>query len=186
MTAYVIDGKAIAAKVRADVAADVARSSRSTALRPGSRWCSSARTRRARSTCATRPSRPSRSACSPSSTSCAEDTPEQALLDLVAKLNRRPERARHPRAAAAAQAHRQREGAGSDRPGQGRRRLPPDERRPARRSASARWRRARRSARSSWPSRCSTICRASTPSSSAAPTSSASRWRSCCCARTAR
>ena len=91
MTAYVIDGKAIAAKVRADVAADVALLKRSTASCPASPWCWSARIPRARSTCATRPRRPSRPACSRSSTSSGRDRPSTTLLALVAKLNADPD-----------------------------------------------------------------------------------------------
>ena len=123
MTAYVIDGKAIAAKVRADVAADVARIKSQHGFVPGLAVVLVGE--------------------DPASkvyvTNKAKQTVEVGMASFEHKLSvevdarrscsprreaqRRSQRARHPRADAAAQAHRQREGAGIDRPGQGCRRL---------------------------------------------------------------
>ena len=59
------------------------------------------------------------------------ETTEAELLALIARLNARCRRARHPGAVAAAQAHRHAHGAAGDRSGQGRRRLSSDQCRPA-------------------------------------------------------
>ena len=118
---------------------------------------------------------------------CRRRRRSTTLLGVVDRLNRERRVRRHPRAVAAAGG----DGAGCgaarvrrDRPGEGRRRLPP-----GRTSAGS-----CRTARRSWPARrpASSSCssgRASrsparAPSSSGAATSSASRWRCCCCTGT--
>ena len=92
MGASIIDGKAIAATVRPKWPPRW-RSvlSPGTAPRPAWPWCWSARTRRARSTCAPRPGRPARWAWRRSSTSCRPTTSEAELLALIGELNRRPD-----------------------------------------------------------------------------------------------
>ena len=130
ITANVIDGKAIAAKVRADVPADVARLRRSTGSCRASPWCSSARTRPSQVYVRNKAARPSKvgmhavrpraarghargSSCStwsPSSTpirtstasSCSCRCRSRSTSNVIERID----------------------------PAEGRRRLPPDERRP--------------------------------------------------------
>ena len=114
-------------------------------------------------------------------------TAQSELLERVARAERRPARARHPRAAAVAAADRCNRRDRGHRTGQGRRRLSPGQRRACSPRAAPGF-------VPCTPLGCLLLLKsqlASTlagraPSSSAARTSSASRWRNCCCARTAR
>ena len=126
-----------------------------------------------------------RSAWTPSSTSCRQTTGQAELLALVDAPQRRPGGPRHPGAAAAAQADRSAGGARRHRSGQGRRRLPCRQRRPARdrRPGAGALHAARLPDAAEGPPRRS--LGQARRRASAAPTSSASRWRSCCWARTA-
>ena len=154
MTAYVIDGKAIAAKVRADVAADVARLKSQHGLVPGLAVVLVGEDPASKVYVRNKAGADRRVRHAVVRAQAGRGHVRgRCVLDARRQAQRRSERQRHPRAAAAAEAHRCEQGAGADRPRQGRRRLPPDERRPpvdrrARRSCPA-----RRSARSSWRSR---------------------------------
>ena len=129
--AYIIDGKAIAAKVRADVAADVARMKAQHGFAPGLAVVLVGEDPASKVYVRNKAEQTVEVGMQSFEHKLPAETTEAALLDLVAAPQRRSGRARHPRADAAAQAHRQREGAGGDRSGQGRRRLPPRQRRPA-------------------------------------------------------
>ena len=87
MAARIIDGAAIAERLRARIAAAVARSRARRMCGPGSRSCSSATIRRARSTSAARRARRSRPGCAPSTTRFLPTASEDELLALVHRLN---------------------------------------------------------------------------------------------------
>ena len=99
---------------------------------------------------------------------------------LVERAQRRSSGRRHPRPAAAAGADRRDAGDRRDRPGQGRRRLPSDQCRPARDRPATRWSLHAARLPDAAQAASSATSPGSTRSWSAAPTSSASRWRSCC------
>ena len=88
----------------------------------------------------------SRRAWRASSIACPNRRAEAELLALVARAQRRRRGRRHPRPAAAAAAYRRAGGDRRDRSGQGRRRLPRRQCRPARGRRGRRWCPARRSA----------------------------------------
>ena len=126
-----IDGNALARKIRAEVAG------RTAALegqgRAAARWPSSwsATIRPARSTCGTRSTTATRPACSSMLERYPADMTEARPAGAHQRAQRRPARPRHPGAAAAAQAHRRPQGDRDHLAGQGRRRLPRGQRRRA-------------------------------------------------------
>ena len=147
--AYIIDGKAIAAKVRADVAADVARMKAQHGFAPGLAVVLVGEDPASKVYVRNKAEQTVEVGMQSFEHKLPEETTEAALLDLVARLNRDP--AVHgilvqmplPKHIDSVKV------LDFDRSGQGRRRLPPGQRRASSRSASARWRLARRSARSS-------------------------------------
>ena len=133
MSAAIIDGKAFAAGLRARVAERRRRAGGGARRRPGPRRGAG---RRGPGEPGLRPQqgrgRPSRPGCARSSTACRrDDAPRPSCSALVARAQRRSGGPRHPRPAAAAAADRRRPRARGDRAGQGRRRLPPGQRRAA-------------------------------------------------------
>ena len=153
MTAYVIDGKAIAAKVRSDVAADVAMLKSQHGFVPGLAVVLVGEDPASKVYVRNKAAQTVECGMQSFEHKLAEDTPEQVVLDLVAKLNADPNvngilvqmpLPKHMDSNKVLEL--------ID-PAEGRRRLPPDERRAACRSVSAPWRRARRSAPSFLQSR---------------------------------
>ena len=153
MAATIIDGKAIAARVRARSRARCRAVSGAAAARRAWPPCSSARTRPPPSTSAASSAPVPRSACVPFD----ERLPADASFEQVAADAREPERGprgqRHPAAAARARPPRRPGADGADRPEQGRRRAHPRQRRAAlpRPARPASVHAARRAA-SCWPS----------------------------------
>ena len=90
MTARIIDGKARALRLTEDIEARSPRASPRQAAARASPSCSSATTRRRRSTCATSGGRPRRSACARSRTTCRRTTSQAELLALIDALNGDP------------------------------------------------------------------------------------------------
>ena len=182
MTARIIDGKAIAAELRAKIAAEVRALAPAASCR-GWRSCWWATIRRARSMSATRARRCRKPACAPSITICRARSAKPNCSQLVRRLNGDPQvhgilvqmplPARH-RCIENHRGRRSRQGCGRLSSAQCRQ----AEYGPAGAGAlhAARMHSARQSrARRHW--------RAWKRWWSAAPTSSASRSRNCCCAR---
>ena len=90
MTAYVIDGKAIAAKVRSDVAADVARLKSQHGLAPGLAVVLVGEDPASKVYVRNKAAQTVEVGMQSFEHKLAEDTPEQVVLDLVAKLNADP------------------------------------------------------------------------------------------------
>jgi len=90
MTAYAIDGKAIAAKVRSDVAADVARLKAQHGLVPGLAVVLVGEDPASKVYVRNKAQQTLEVGMQSFEHKLAEDTPEQVLLDLVAKLNADP------------------------------------------------------------------------------------------------
>ena len=90
MTAYVIDGKAIAAKVRSDVAADVARLKSQHGLVPGLAVVLVGEDPASKVYVRNKAAQTVEVGMQSFEHKLAEDTPEQVVLDLVAKLNADP------------------------------------------------------------------------------------------------
>ena len=90
MTAYAIDGKAIAAKVRSDVAADVARLKAEHGFAPGLAVVLVGEDPASRVYVRNKAQQTVEVGMQSFEHKLAEDTPEQVLLDLVAKLNADP------------------------------------------------------------------------------------------------
>jgi methylenetetrahydrofolate dehydrogenase (NADP+)/methenyltetrahydrofolate cyclohydrolase len=90
MTAYVIDGKAIAAKVRSDVAADVARLKAQHGLAPGLAVVLVGEDPASKVYVRNKAAQTVEVGMQSFEHKLAEDTPEQVVLDLVAKLNADP------------------------------------------------------------------------------------------------
>ena len=90
MTAYVIDGKAIAAKVRSDVAADVARLKAQHGLVPGLAVVLVGEDPASKVYVRNKAAQTVEVGMQSFEHKLAEDTPEQVVLDLVAKLNADP------------------------------------------------------------------------------------------------
>jgi methylenetetrahydrofolate dehydrogenase (NADP+)/methenyltetrahydrofolate cyclohydrolase len=90
MTAYVIDGKAIAAKVRSDVAADVARLKSQHGIVPGLAVVLVGEDPASKVYVRNKAAQTVEVGMQSFEHKLAEDTPEQVVLDLVAKLNADP------------------------------------------------------------------------------------------------
>jgi methylenetetrahydrofolate dehydrogenase (NADP+) / methenyltetrahydrofolate cyclohydrolase len=90
MTAYVIDGKAIAAKVRSDVAVDVARLKAQHGLAPGLAVVLVGEDPASKVYVRNKAAQTVEVGMQSFEHKLAEDTPEQVVLDLVAKLNADP------------------------------------------------------------------------------------------------
>jgi methylenetetrahydrofolate dehydrogenase (NADP+)/methenyltetrahydrofolate cyclohydrolase len=90
MTAYAIDGKAIAAKVRADVAADVARLKAQHGFVPGLAVVLVGEDPASKVYVRNKAAQTVETGMQSFEHKLAEDTPEQVVLDLVAKLNADP------------------------------------------------------------------------------------------------
>jgi methylenetetrahydrofolate dehydrogenase (NADP+)/methenyltetrahydrofolate cyclohydrolase len=90
MTAYAIDGKAIAAKVRADVAADVARIKAQHGFVPGLAVVLVGEDPASKVYVRNKAAQTVETGMQSFEHKLAEDTPEQVVLDLVAKLNADP------------------------------------------------------------------------------------------------
>ena len=123
--ATIIDGKAIAEALRREVAAGVAALKRERGVTPGLAVVLVGEDPASQVYVRTKGKAGEQTGMLSFEHKLPADTPEAALLALIGELNRTPGRARHPGAAAAAQAHRRREGHRGDRSGQGRRRLSP-------------------------------------------------------------
>ena len=179
MTARIIDGKQVADEMRAELKAEVARL-KPKGIVPGLGVILVGEDPASRPTCTAKERPARRSASTPTTTACRRRPPQEELMALVQRMNARSEDQRHPGPAAAAQAHQRGRGAAGHRPGQGRGRLPPDERRQdgGRREGVPALHAARRGPVAAPQRRQASTAR--TSSSSAAATSSASRWRTCC------
>ena len=109
MSAVIVDGKAVAAELRAELTDEVAGDGRGRqSRRRRSRWSSAATTRRQRSTCATRVAPLSAPACASPCTGRPATAPPAELVDAGPAARRRRLDRRDPRPAAAAAADRRR------------------------------------------------------------------------------